>query len=269
MAIISISKGSYTYGKEVAEKLADRLGYSCLSRDLLLETSDQFNIPEFRLTKALDQAPTIFERYTGEKGKYLAYIEATLLEHAQKDNMVYHGFAGHLTFKQIKHAFCVRITANMELRAQCVMERDNVSHDEALRLLAKIDQTRKQWGQCLYGIDLSDSSSYDFVINVDKITLDNAVDTIYRAAEWEQFKATPASQATLDELALAATMKAKLLPLISEVAVAVHRGTVSVKGKINPDIEERTIGEIRLIAGGLPGVADLEIDLDLVAPRVL
>ncbi len=269
MAIISISKGSYTYGKEVAEKVADKLGCPCLSRDLLLETSDQFNIPEFRLTKALEDAPSIFERFTGEKQKYLAFIEATLLEHAQKDNIVYHGFAGHLILKQIKHAFCVRITANMELRAKCVTERDKVSHEEALRLLTKIDQTRKQWGLCLYGIDLWDSSSYDLVINVDKITLNNAVDTIYHAAAWDQFKTTPESQSALDELALAATMKAKLLPVVPEVAVAVHKGTVSVTGKINPDIEARTIDEIRGIANTLPGVADLKIDLELIAPRVL
>jgi cytidylate kinase len=269
MAIISISKGSYTYGKEVAERVADKLGCPCLSRDLLLETSDEFNIPEFRLTKALEEAPSVFERFTGEKGKYLAFIEATLLEHAQKDNIVYHGFAGHLILKRIKHAFCVRVAANTELRVKCVMDRDKVSYEEALRLLTKIDQTRKQWGLCLYGIDLGDSSSYDLVINVDKITLDNAVDTIYRAAGWEQFKATPESQAALDELALAATMKAKLLPVVSEVAVAVDKGTVSVKGKVNPDIEDRTIDQIRGIANTLPGVADLKIDLELVAPRVL
>ena len=64
-------------------------------------------------------------------------------------------------------------------------------------------------------------------------------------------------------------MKAKLLPVVPEVAVAVHKGTVSVTGKINPDIEERTIDEIRGIANTLPGVADLKIDLELIAPRVL
>jgi len=269
MAIISISKGSYTYGKEVAEKVADKLGCPCLSRDLLLETSDQFNIPEFRLTKALEDAPSIFERYTGEKQKYLAFIEATLLEHAQKDNIVYHGFAGHLILKPIKHAFCVRITANMEDRTKLVMEREKVSHEEALRLLTKIDHARKRWGLVLYGIDLWDSSNYDLAIDVDKITVDNAVVTICLTAGWEQFKTTPESQAALEELALAATMKAKLLPVLPEVTVAVHKGTVSVKGKINFAIEARTTDKIKEIANTIPGVADLKIDLDSSAQTFL
>jgi len=31
MSIITISKGSYGYGLEVAEKLAEKLGYECVS----------------------------------------------------------------------------------------------------------------------------------------------------------------------------------------------------------------------------------------------
>lgn len=269
MAIITVSRGSYSHGKEIAEKLADKLGYHCISRDLLLETSEEFNIPEIRLTQALEGVPSIFERFTGEREKYLAFIEATLLKHAQKDNMVYHGLAGHFILREIRHALHVRITANTEDRAQLVMEREKVSHEEALRLLAKIDHARKQWGLILYGIDLWDSSNYDLVINVDKITVDNAAATIYQVAGWEQFKTTAESQAALDELALAAMMKAKLLPILPEVAVVARKGSVLVRGKINLDVEARTIDEIKEVANTIPGVANLKIDLDLTAPSFL
>lgn len=46
MAIITISRGSYHRGREVAETLAARLGYECVSREILLEASNEFNIPE-------------------------------------------------------------------------------------------------------------------------------------------------------------------------------------------------------------------------------
>jgi cytidylate kinase len=269
MAIITISRGSYSHGKEIAEKVANKLGYRCVSRDLLLETSEQFNIPEIRLTKALEDVPSIFEMFTGGREKYLAFIEATLLEHAQKDNMVYHGLAGHFILIQIRHALHVRITANMEERAKLVMEREKVSHEEALRFLRKIDHARKQWGLVLYGIDLWDSNNYDLVINVDEITMDNAADMICRAAGWAQFKTTPESQTAVDDLSLAATMKAKLLPVLPEVAVVVRKGSVLVKGKVNLDVESRTIDEIRETVNTIPGVADLKIDLNLTAPSFL
>ena len=37
MAIITISRGSFSKGKEVAEKVAKILGYQCISREILLE----------------------------------------------------------------------------------------------------------------------------------------------------------------------------------------------------------------------------------------
>jgi len=48
MSIITISRGSYSRGKEVAEKLAETLRYECISRDILLEASEEFNIPEIK-----------------------------------------------------------------------------------------------------------------------------------------------------------------------------------------------------------------------------
>ncbi|MGO9691663.1 MAG: cytidylate kinase family protein, partial [Syntrophobacteraceae bacterium] len=51
MAIITISRGSYSNGKEVAEKVAQKLGYKCYAREVILEASKEFNIPEIKLVK--------------------------------------------------------------------------------------------------------------------------------------------------------------------------------------------------------------------------
>ncbi|MBS3779973.1 MAG: cytidylate kinase family protein [Desulfovermiculus sp.] len=51
MAIITISRGSYSRGRQVAEKLGQRLGYKVISREVLISTSAQFNIPEIKLKK--------------------------------------------------------------------------------------------------------------------------------------------------------------------------------------------------------------------------
>ncbi len=58
MSVITISRGSYSKGKEIAEKLAQNLGYECISRDILLEASETFKIPEVNL--AQKNAPWIF-----------------------------------------------------------------------------------------------------------------------------------------------------------------------------------------------------------------
>ena len=58
MAIITISRGSYSKGKEIAEKVAQLLGYKCVARDVLLETSEEFNVPEIKLIRAIHDAPS-------------------------------------------------------------------------------------------------------------------------------------------------------------------------------------------------------------------
>ena len=112
MSVITISGGSHSYGKEVAEKLAQKLGYECLSRDVLIEASKEFNVPEVKLLRAIRDAPSILDRFTYGKERYIAYFQTALLEHFQKDNTVYHGLAGHFFVKSVAHVLKVRITAD-------------------------------------------------------------------------------------------------------------------------------------------------------------
>ena len=62
MPIITISRGSYSKGKAVAEKVAQKLGYECISRDIILEASEEFNVPEIKLIRAIHDAPGILDR---------------------------------------------------------------------------------------------------------------------------------------------------------------------------------------------------------------
>ena len=127
MAIVTISRGSYSKGKEIAEKVADRLGYECVAREALLEASEHFDIPETKLVRAVHDAPSILDRFAHGKEKYVAYIQAALTRHVQKGNVVYHGLAGHFLLQGISHVLKVRISAATVDRVHVVMERDNVS----------------------------------------------------------------------------------------------------------------------------------------------
>lgn len=85
MAIITISRGSYSRGEEVAEKLSQKLNYECISRDIILEACAEFNIPEIKLVRALHDAPTVLERFQHGKDRYLSYYRYALLKQ-QPDN---------------------------------------------------------------------------------------------------------------------------------------------------------------------------------------
>ena len=153
MAVITISRGSYSRGKEIAEKVAAKLDYECISRDLLLEVSKEHNIPELKLVHAIHDAPGMLERLKRSEEKYIAYIKSALLKHLKTDNVVYHGLAGHFFVKDVPHALKVRVLSDMEDRGRLEMERKGIEADKARDILEKDDEERRKWSQRLYGID--------------------------------------------------------------------------------------------------------------------
>jgi cytidylate kinase len=264
MSIITISRGSYSRGKEVAEKLAQVLGYQCVSRDILLGASERYNIPEIKLIRAIHDAPSILERFTYAKGPFVAYIRAALLRQAQKDNLVYHGLGGHFLLKGIPHVLKVRIIADLEDRVQEEMKRENISAEEARRILVKDDEERRKWSKSLYGIDTWDPSLYDLVIKIKCITVDGAVDIIKCALKVPCFQTTPESQKLLDEMSLAAGIEAALIEDIHSIQVEV-KGTevfIYLRGDLCKD--EELMSRVKRLASKVAGF-DIKISC-LVRP---
>jgi cytidylate kinase len=254
MSIITISRGSYSRGKEVAEKLAQALGYECLSRDILLEASERFNIPEIRLIRAIHDAPSILQRYTYSKEQYVAYIRAALLRHVQKDNVVYHGLAGQFLLQGIPHVLKVRIIADLEARVAEEMKRENISADEARRILLKDDEERRKWGLKVYGTDTWDPSLYDLLINVKCIKVAEAVEIIKCAVKGSCFQTTPEGQRLVDEMSLAARIEAALVKEIPSVKAEVKNGEIfiSLRGALREDKE--LMSRIKRLAANIAGI---------------
>jgi cytidylate kinase len=259
MPIITISRGSYSRGKEVAEHVAGKLGYEVVARDVLLEASQQFNVPEIKLVRAIHDAPSILDRFGYGKEKYIAFIQAALLKHLQKDNVVYHGLAGHFFLKGVSHVLKVRIIADMEDRVKLEMEREGISRREALRLLKSDDEQRRKWSQYLYGIDTWDPSLYDMVIHIRKVTVGDAVDLICHTVAQQHFQTTPASQKNMDDLVLAAEVKAALIDLKPDIDVSAKDGAVNVRTKAAESMEEGLIHKMEEIVKKIPGVKEFYV----------
>ncbi|MBU0516535.1 MAG: cytidylate kinase family protein [Proteobacteria bacterium] len=266
MSIITISRGSYSKGKEIAEKVAHKLGYECVSRDILLEASDHFNISEVKLVRALHDAPSVLERFTYGKERYLAFIEAAFMEHVQKDNVVYHGLAGHFFLKGVGHVLKVRIISDLEDRVRLEMEREGISEDKARHVITKDDYERRQWARTVYGIDTSDSSLYDLVIHIRKITVDEAVDLICNTVGLAHFQATSQSQKALDDLVLAARAKVAIVEQWPNVKVTAQDGTVYVNTEVPLEQEAEVLDRISAAARKVEGVEDVRISTHPVFP---
>jgi cytidylate kinase len=209
MSIVTIARGSYSRGKEVAERLAKKLGYECISREILLEASKEFNIPEIKLVRALHDSPKIFA--SDGASHYVKYYRSAILRHARNDNMVYHGLAGHFFLKDIPHVLKIRINADMETRVQEEMARENISAQEALRILKNDDEERRKWSIQVYGTDTWDSRLYDMVINISTLTIDDTVDVIAYILQKPTFQSTFESRKLVADMAMAAKQQADIM----------------------------------------------------------
>ncbi len=120
MAIITIYRGAFASGEALAESVARTLGYRCVSREVLLEASQRYAIPEAKLNEILDREPHWWERWLENMQPYRIALQAALCEVSQGGNLVYHGHMGHELLPGIRHVLKVLLTAPMEFRIKQV-----------------------------------------------------------------------------------------------------------------------------------------------------
>src|SRR3989304_3231104 len=57
MPIITIYQGASGEGQELAETVAEALGYRCVGREVLVEASRRYRIPEAKLNEIVEKGP--------------------------------------------------------------------------------------------------------------------------------------------------------------------------------------------------------------------
>jgi cytidylate kinase len=266
VAVITISRGSYSRGKEVAEKVAEKLGCLCVSREAILTASLMYRIPEIGLVRAIEDAPSILDRFSYEKEKYVAHVQAALVKLAHNDNMIYHGLAGHILLRDTPHVLKVRIIADMDDRVALEMKREGISENEARRILTNDDRERRKWSKYLYGIDPWDINLYDLVLRVKKISVNEAADIICYVVNMEPFYATEKSREAMENLLLACEVRTRLVDLKPDVEVKADGGRVFVRTSISP-FEGRDLAQrLSEKAASVPGVVDIHLDIGSYSP---
>jgi len=262
MAVITISRGSYSHGKEIANKLSRKLGYQCISREALIRASEEFNIPEIKLKRALHDSPSVLERFTYGKQRYLAYIRKAILEFLVQDNTIYHGLAGHAFVPNVQHKLSIRICAKFEDRLKEEMERMHLDDIEKAKVLLKNDdEERRKWGIFVLGRDPYDITSYDLVYNVSKVHVDDVVASIAGIAQLSYMKTTKESQQIMHDSFLAAQCKANVVSQFPYSNITADNGHVFVTLQASLTQEDTIIQNIHQNLKNVNEVKSIKISI--------
>jgi cytidylate kinase len=236
MSIITISRGTFSGGKLLAECLADRLGYACLSREVIAEAAARYGVSQAQLGAALSRAPSFWERFRRDRDRYLAYIRAVLCQHAKAGALIYHGNAGHHLLAGIRHVVRVRVVADLSYRIHAAMAQRNMSSGQAEAYIKSVDEDRRKWTKFLYGVAWDDPSNYDVVLNLEYMGVAGACEVVVRLTEQAPFARTPESERAMQDLALSSLVTAALArdsrTQGEDFRVQAEEGTVTIEGVV-------------------------------------
>lgn len=265
MAIITIYQGASGSGEELAEAVAKSLGYGCVSREVLVEASLRYGIPEAKLNEIVEKEASWWNRFVENLEPYRIALQAAFCEIAVtqgQSGLVYHGHLGHELMPGFRHVLKVLLTAPMDARIEQVKARNNISDTAARRHVEELDKARSRRLMAMFGVDWRDPSRFDLIVNLGRMSVTAAQRLICEAVHLPDYQVTPASKQAFEDFALAARVKAVLamssdMPR-SQLDIHASQGKVLVTGSIpNWLSEESLLAKIKQI----PGVREVNADI--------
>jgi cytidylate kinase len=212
--IITISRGTLSGGRAVAECLAEQLDYPCVGREVLVEAATALGASEEAVRSKLETPPGRWALLTQERQRYVVAVQAALAEHAARGKLVYHGLAGQFLLRGLPGVLRVRLIAPLEMRIRAVVAAHHAtSQQAAARFIRNVDRDRKRWVRLMYGADITSPSLYDVTINLRAISLTTACTIIADLARQPQYEITEAVRTTLQ--AFATDCRERLRALVS------------------------------------------------------
>jgi cytidylate kinase len=267
MPIITIYQGASGEGQELAESVAQALGYRCIGREVLVEAARRYRIPEAKLNEIVEQGPHWWERLLHDVRPYRIALQAALCELAGEGNIVYHGHIGHELLPAIGHTVKVLLTAPLEYRIEQTRVRQNLTNAAARHYVEEIDKARSRRLMAMFGTDWRDANRYDLVLNMARLHREGATRLIIEAAKLQEYQPTPESKQAFEDFALGSRVHAVLVTSSqvrgSALEVRAEGGHVHVKGRVEHGADEKVVDLVR----GVPGVSKVTTDLYSVSPE--
>jgi cytidylate kinase len=170
---LTISREKGAGGGEIAEVVAQKLGWELLGKTLVDRVAERYHlsrpmleaVDETKANWAHDILGTWIDPRVISHEKYITHIRHVILAAGQCGNVVFLG-RGAQFFLPARAGLAVRIVAPEAYRVAHVVERQHVSEKQALRILKEADEGRRYFVTRYFRRDIEDPHLYDLVVNV-------------------------------------------------------------------------------------------------------
>ena len=202
MPIITISRGSMSGGKALAECLAEFLGYRCVARQAVRDAAESLGASPEAFSAEFEAIPGLWSRLTAEREIYALAIQTALAEICAEGDLIYHGLAGQVLLRDVPCHLRLRLIAPLEMRVSALTEgHHRMDRKSAEELIHHLDRDRARWVKLMWGVDVEDPLLYDFTINLESISLDTACAIVAEMAAQPEYQITDEVKRELEAFA--------------------------------------------------------------------
>jgi len=262
MPSITIFTGACRYEEGVSFRVAEFLGFKLIDDQALIsEASKRFQLPVNKFQNALAGKTSVFNKFTHEKERSIAYLKLLLADHLKKGNLVFCGFAGQLIPKNITNVLRVGIVPERKDRVRQAMKIQGVSEKDSLRFVRKENEKATLWTNSLFQKDPWDAELYDIIIPMNKESIEDAVSLICEHVQKDIIKPTAASRKAVEDFCLAAEVEAALAKEGHDVSVLAKDGVITLTINKHVLMLSRLEEDLKRIAKTISGVKDVKTEV--------
>ena len=239
MAIITLVKSTFSGATELAQSVSQDLGYRLVAREDIIDKTAGYGMSEQRQDRARRRRLGVLRPMDLEWTHYLVYTRAALSKEIRDGNLVYLGDNGPALLRDFPNVLGVQVVADMEYRIDRLMERTDyvINRKSARRIIEKIDERKARWRRILHDDSWDGPSESELVIEPGRIPTAEARQIIRAAVERPQYQTTPKSLDTIELLAIAAELRARIAMqgdvMDDNVDVEVRDGVITISGSMH------------------------------------
>jgi cytidylate kinase len=258
MPLIAITREMGSLGKDVAAALGEELGLPVIYHEVIDHLADRMRVRKSHVIRLLDGSAGLLERLTADETSLSIFTADEIYAIASRGGAVIRGWGATHLLREVPHALSVRVCAPFELRKERMMKRLATDDDERIAEEIRInDEAHTAIMRRHFGVQWTEPEHYDIVLNTKRVSVGECVAEVLTLARGAQFGETETSIQKLEDLALAARVRAALrrAPETREAAVQISSdtGRITLSGASNTD-EMLAFVEV---ASAVPGVRDV------------
>jgi two-component system, OmpR family, response regulator CpxR len=256
MPVIALFSGTFCGEDALIRRLCDGTGYRVMrDSEIVAEAGRISGTPSAKIGNAFSGKTSVFNRFTHERERSIAYLKNALAEILAEDNLILEGFSVQLIPPEVTHVLRVCLIADLAFRVSVAAEEHGMQQEEAIRLIRRQDEDRASWVQMIRNQkDPWDPSLYDILAPAGKKSTEEVSSLIQSNLGKDILSMTKQSRRALGDFLLASQVEVALLKEGHNVGVRAEGGEVILTINKHVLMLSRLEEELKGIAGRLPGV---------------